>query len=152
MSQIWCLDFSVCFVLPAAKRHGEQEDRDLLHGGEEECWQGGEESKTQKMHKHTQTSSQRLGHWKYSAGRNSLCQRGCYTWHSDVQDWLGDFVSDFVCCACMVVCLSVCVWASYLHQAHGAKCRRDSSRMILFTTWLFEREREMHLRVCTFKG
>lgn len=23
--------------LPAAKRHGEQEDWDLLHGGEEEC-------------------------------------------------------------------------------------------------------------------
>lgn len=31
-------DAFICILcLLAAKRHGEQEDRDLLHGGEEEC-------------------------------------------------------------------------------------------------------------------
>lgn len=34
--------------------------------------------------------------------------RACYSWLSDVQDWLGDFVSDLVCCACTGVCLSAC--------------------------------------------
>ena len=47
----------MCFVLLAEKCHGQQEDRDLLHGGEEECWQRGEESKIQTLTQHTHTST-----------------------------------------------------------------------------------------------
>lgn len=39
--EIWLWDY----VLPAEKCHGQQEDRDILHGGEEECRQRGEQRK-----------------------------------------------------------------------------------------------------------
>lgn len=110
LSGLMCALFA---CLLAAKRHGEQENRDLLYGGEEECWQRGETSRSQEMHRHTRTNklfSDGLRHWKCSAGRNPLCQ-GVVTFGTVMYSIDSGILFQilFALHACVCVCVCVCV-------------------------------------------
>lgn len=77
----------------------------------------------------------------------STLPRGCYTWHSYVQDWLGDFVSDLVCSACMGVCLPVCeplISTKHMLLNMG----ETAAQWFSFTICLSERQRERHSGAC----
>lgn len=60
--------------------------------------------------------SPRVCQGKYSAGR-IYSAWGCYSWHSDVQDSLGDFILRF-CLLCMHECVSVCVCEPLISTEH----------------------------------
>ncbi len=146
---------NLCFVPLAEKRHGQQEDRDLLHGGEEERWQRGEESKIQKKHKHAQTGSFLMVPKgvpeKILSMENPLCQGvvtlGTVMYRIDLGIL---FQILFALYACVCVCL--CVWAPYLHRAHVAECERQrpserhSGACVCVCVCVCERE------ICIFKA
>lgn len=121
------------FEFLAEKRHGQQEDGDLLHGSEEECGQRGKASQIGNRTQNASTFfswSQKVHQRKYSAERIHpakgllLLARWCtgLTWGFCF--WFG--------LLCMHWCVSLSVWASYLHRAHVAEYGGNGSPMILF--------------------
>lgn len=132
------------FVFLAEKCHGQQEDRDFLHGGEEECRQRGEEPEIQK---HTLTST----FWMVPKGEpekilsreNPLCQ-GVVTLGTVMYriDWGILFLIWFALHAwvCVFLCVSplsppsTCCWIWERQQPSDSlllfACLRDRGRGI----------------------